>query len=269
MSNEEWGGLDQEVREILAAGAVGRHPSDAELTAYARGELSTAEAERLQEHLGPCRRCTAAVLAVELPRLEGAAAKRLSDAEVSAGVEAIVAGIRQPSVARRDRVWIALAAVLAVACVSLALLATQFRRQVGELEDTLARINPASTLPAADPLAIGPPQTGVPIVDLFPSSVARGETTAPPAIRLPGAAAMVALILTPPSGLSHAAYALRIFDAADSELWRGQARPNEAGAFVVVLPRRFVEVAPARISLYGIDGTSEHLVESYPLRFEL
>ncbi len=269
MSNEERHELDPEIREIFARGDVGRHPSYEQLAAYARGELPESEAERLQEHLGPCRECTAAVLAFEFPRLEAAAADRLPDSEVAADVEAIVAGAGQATVGPRrgehgSRGVLAFAAMLAVACLALAILAARLGRQVGELEDALR----SSRAVATRPEAIAPPQTGVPIVDLYPAGVARGEAAAPRPIQLGGDAAMVALILTPPSGLRHDAYAVRIF-AADGELWRGPARANEAGAFVVVLPRRFAEAGAHRIVLYGTDATREQLLETYPTPFEL
>ncbi len=267
MSNEDSRALDAGIREIFARGDVGQHPSSEELAAYARGELAAAQAERLQEHLGPCRKCTAAVLALEFPRLEAATADRVPDAEVAAGVEAIVSRTRPG--ASRSRTLLAVAAMLAVACLSLALLAVKLQRQVGELDDALQRVRTVSTLPAPGRLATLPPQTNVPIVDLYPSSVARSEAPEPRPIRLPHDAAMVTLILTPPSGLSHDAYALRILDAAGVELWRGPARPGAAAAFVMVLPRRFAEAGADRIELYGIDGRSDRLLETYRVRFEL
>ncbi len=289
MSNQTSDQLDQGIREIFAQATPasplrsraggGQHPSNEELAAYARGELPAAEARGLQEHLGPCRECTAAVLAFGSPRLEAAATDRLSDAEVAAGVEAIVTRARpdsarpdraRPDRARpdraRSRALLAVAAVLTIACVSLALVAVKFRRQVSDLENALARVSAAPALPVPGAM---PPRTGVPIVDLYPSSFARGEAVAPRSIPLPKGAAMVALILTPPSGLSHDAYELRILGAADSELWRGSARRSAAGAFVVVLPRSFAEAGPERIVLYAVDDKGEQLLETYRLRFEL
>jgi hypothetical protein len=157
---------------------------------------------------------------------------------------------------------LAAAAVLAIVSLSLALWFA--RQRVAELEDAVRQAR------GAPPVAVDlSPQTGVPIVDLFPSSVARSESDVPRTIPLAPDAAMVTLILTPPSEPSHDAYALAIADAAGVELWRGAARPGEAGTFVVVLPRRLAEAGASRLELYAIGDGSQRLLETYRVRFEL
>ena len=252
--------FDAEIREVFARRDAGQHPSSEALSAYVRGELSEAEAERIQEHLGLCRQSTALVLALDHASLESAD-DGVPEAEVAASVDAIVSRTHAP----RSRPWplLAAAAVLAVACLSLALLTVKLQRQVGALEGVLSE-----ALATSAPSRLSP-QTGVPIVDLYPSSVARGEATAPRAIPLPDDAGMVTLILNPPPGPAYDAYALRVTGGDDVEIWRGPARPGEAGTFVVVLPRHFAEQGADRIELYGLDGDAQQLLETYWMRFEL
>ncbi|MEM7356656.1 MAG: hypothetical protein AAF657_37920 [Acidobacteriota bacterium] len=267
MSEDDRNALDQEIRALLGASDVGQHPSHDELAAYVRGDLPAAAAERLQEHLGPCRQCTATVLALDLPELEDFEVEALPAAEIVAEVDTIVARTRAEAEPAARRPLLALAAMLAIACLALGIFVVHQQQQLEELEDALLRVAETTSVAQADP-AEGPPQTGVPIVDLYPSSVARGEVSVA-SVAIPGQAAMVVLILTPPSDLSFESYVLRLFDAADRELWRGPARANAAGSFVVVLPRRFAEASPERIVLYGLEGAVERQVEVYRVRFEL
>ena len=258
MSHQDRHELDSQIREIFALDDAGPHPPAEELAAYARGELPAAESERLQAHLGPCRECTAAVLALGSPAEAGG----LPDAEVAAGVEAIVSGVhgrRSPA----GRGWTALAAAAAIAILTLSLALWSAWQRIGELEHAVPQVRTARGSASALDL---PPQTGVPIVDLYPSSVARGEPEEPRAIPLAPDAPMVVLILTPPSGPPHDAYSLRIADAAGVELWRGPTHPGEAGTFVVVLPRRLAGAGV--VELYGGAAGSERLLETYHVRFE-
>ena len=283
MSLQDSDPIDAEIREIFAQADAGPHPSADELTAYARGEMPETAASRVQQHLGPCRECTAMVLALgRTGRTEPgpdhleATPDGLSDADVEASVEAIVAratGHRAPPTAAHPRPrspWtLVAAAVLAVASFSLAWLTLDLRQRLGELEAALqiARASPTFSMPAQPVIDSLPPQTGVPIVDLLPPSVARGET-APP-ILLNAETAMVTLIFTPPSGRSYSAYRLRVLDAEGVELWAGPAQPNPAGTFVLLLPRRFAESGADRVVLEGVDGTALQPLETYALRFEL
>ncbi len=270
--------IDAEIRAVFADIDVGSHPSAKELAAYARDELPEAEERRLQHHLGLCRECTAAVLALDFSDLE-VPPGQLSDAEVADEVEAIMArasdspappagslpALAQPSFRSPSRALFAVAAMLAVACLSLALFTLKIRQQVGELEDALHFARQASVRPTVGDL---PPQTGVPIVDLFPSSVARGETAARP-ISLGSEATMAVLILTPPSGPTLDAYDLQLLDQTGAELWRGPAQLAPAGVFVLLLPRHFAEAGADRVVLYGLEDGSAKPLEIYPLRFEL
>jgi len=281
VSRHQESDLDAEIREIFAQSerSLTEHPTLDQLAAYAHGEASEDVADSTRDHLGQCRECTAVVFAMT------GAADPLPPEEVAAGVDAVMRQVNQERFqndgfvspiarpgnvaalrAQRARVAYALAATLAIACLFLGFFASRLQRDVGELEAALLTLRSASESPVRPPGELARPQTSMPILDLYPSGVVRGES-ADSGFSLPPDAAMVTLLLTPPSGVTSTAYALRVSDSHGQELWRGTARPNIAGAFVLVLPRSLVAAGVSQVRLYAIEGTQERQIEEYAIRF--
>jgi len=115
------------------------------------------------------------------------------------------------------------------------------------------------------------PQINVPIEDLQPREVIRGQGqgSTVQTIEVPSGANLFALILNVVDQESYPDYALEILDQRGKQVWREDGlQPGPVNNFTVALPRRLFPAGGYRIKLYGLRAGRRHLVEEYAVRIQ-
>ncbi len=114
------------------------------------------------------------------------------------------------------------------------------------------------------------PQIDVPIVDLDPSNVTRGNRTGDATkIEPPPTANFFTLILNIAGQPSASTYAVEIVDSDGKQIWRGQRlRVGSDHSVNLTLPRRMIPSGRYLIKLYGLRGANRQHVADYPVLIE-
>jgi len=216
---------------------LGPPPTDEELFAFMRGELSPADEARVRE------------LLIAYPELARAMAEpfpgedeaELSEIEMAVHWNALQKRIHGDATQRRTRAWqwtsAALAAALVVAFVGL----VRFRQ-----ESLAPRVASDAQLLLPD----GQRGAG----DPFPPLTAQGDSFV-----------LMASLINPPP---FPAYQLEIVDAGASNIvWTSAALQRPANdTFQIVVPRSFLAAGKYRIIVYGVNGARQERLASYSLR---
>src|SRR5262245_16514909 len=127
-------------------------------------------------------------------------------------------------------------------------------------EDEIARLRQTVT-------ELSRPQLDAPIVDLDPSSPARGNAAGDAArIEAPPTANIITLILNVTGQPSHSAYAVEILDSNGKQIWRGQrAQKGRDYSVNLTLARRMIPAGRYLIKLYGLRDGKQEPVADYPV----
>jgi hypothetical protein len=220
---------------------LGEPPTDDEILAYTRGELSVEEEERMREHL-VCHPELLRALAVQFPA-EGAAPgdpDSITDEEWPAHWAALQKRmVRGRVVDFRRHAWTALAAVVALAFAGLYWQAEWKARRPHVIAGEVTLLSDARRGPA------GPPQTLAHWLDESGHSVV-----------------LTAVVSDPQE---HDAYRVAILDANGSRaLWRSErVQPRDDQRVAIVVPRSFLLPGNYRIVLYGLEGSREETLAIY------
>ena len=217
---------------------LGPPPTDEELFAFMRGELSPADEARVRE------------LLIAYPELARAMAEpfpdeheaELSEIELAAHWNALQKRIHGDAAQRRTRAWqwtsAALAAALVVAFVGL----VRFRQ-----ESLAPRVASDAQLLLPD----GQRGAG----DLFPPLTAQGDSFV-----------LMASLINPPP---FPAYRLEIVEAdANAHVrWSSPELQRPANdTFQIVVPHAFLAAGKYKIMVYGVNGARQERLASYSLR---
>lgn len=113
---------------------------------------------------------------------------------------------------------------------------------------------------------IDQPQLEVPIVDLDPSPVRGGSSSATFTIDIPPTAKSFTAILNF-SGETYSSYEVEILDTRGRRLWSGQVRgKGESRSINLTLSRSLIANGNYLIKLYGLKDGSRETVAEYPLQ---
>jgi hypothetical protein len=261
------------IREAMAALAHeelrgAKHPATSQFIAYYRGEIPSAEAAAIREHLSLCDDCSALVLdaaeffADEDEEEEAAEATTPSDDVEAAWEElrALVSGAKTPpspptlilppppSIPQRSLVR-SLAFAYGVAAVFAALSVGLFLFK--------------GTSPPQQP------QVNAGFYDLTSSHSERGEGPLPTPVRFRSPDDSAHLILNPEVVADSARYGVRIRDADGGIIWRSEALELQAsGVFHLSLPARAFPPGRYSLELYGIKEDRETLLGIYRIAIE-
>lgn len=242
ISKWDWRSVDREV--MADERRKVEPPSNEELLAYSRGELSAEEEARVRERLIAYPELVRA-LAEPFPR-EGAEPgdpDYLSDEQFEADWAAMQRKMRGRSTegGRIVQFWRAVSAIAAVVAVILGL--GWWR--------TLPRV-------------------------VEPRLVADGEVVLPDGGRGAGTATTVhmrgdSIVLTLPlmGSRRFADYRIAFERASGGRMWRsGIVHPSEDGNFAIVIHRRFAKRGDYRFVVYGVTGEGEQQVATYSVRID-
>ena len=246
------------------------HPETSRLVAYHRGELPPAEAAAIREHLSLCDPCAEVVLdAADFFAAAADAAdeedEETAPADLDAAWEEIRAATgrgqaRPPSPAtpapmpaspppprrplyRSLPFAYGLAATFAVLSLGLVL----FR---------------GASAPSA-------PQVNAGLYDLTSINAERSERTEPKTIRFRSPEDIALLILNPEVASHAPRHGVRIRNAQGGVVWSSEdLEPQEPGGFRLGLTGRGLPAGRYSVELYGITGSQETPVGTYPIVIE-
>jgi hypothetical protein len=248
-------------------------PSSETLVRAGEGTGSGVE-EGLVEHLASCSDCAVEYrLATALrPWAHGAAA----------ALAATALDEHQAVRETRRRLILVLAAAV-LACLGLAGGVTALWQQRRGLETRVAAAE-QETLRNAEGARLGRirdgeiaalrrqlegfdrPQTNVPIVDLFPRDVARGEEATMATLDLSPGTPFVVLILNVPAPTHQTSYFIELRDASGNLAWAGHHRLEGDKALTLGVPTHLLSKDAYRIQLYSEYGERRQVLEQYALR---
>lgn len=209
------------------------HPDPAALLAFQAGELPTAEATAIEEHVAFCRAC--AELLRDLPVLGEAPPSPTPKPELDAAWARFRAGQDEPrETAGRGNVvafekppartsmpsWLAAAASIFVALG----LGWFLGRQT-----------------ASGPAVNSEPRVNAPRTSLFPQGVDRADTSEPHPVVLDPDRGGATLVLNPDGAFPAGDYTLRVVDEAGGNRWQSApVSPSPRGEFTLDLPADFL-----------------------------
>jgi hypothetical protein len=112
------------------------------------------------------------------------------------------------------------------------------------------------------------PALNVPIIDLVPGNVARGEA-GPIVMRVPASARAVTFIVTLATEPLARDHELEIVGPSGTVLWRGEGlRPNAEKTFTVTIPRTYLPPGTCRLRVSLLQDGTRRVVGDYPLTVE-
>lgn len=209
-------------------------PGTETLVAAARGELAGARRDEVAAHFGGCSTC-----AEEFRRLAAGAV----------GEGGALLPFRRPELDRAVRRW--RLAALAAGLVAAALFALQLA---------------APRAPGRDRVAAAP-SLNVPIVDLDPATVLRGETV--PSRRTLGVGPdveLLTLVLNLSRPPAPGEFALELRDARGALRWYGAGlSPTPYDTFTVSMPAALLGEGPVELRLLALGTGEPRVVERYEL----
>lgn len=279
---------------------LGRHLEEDELIAYVRGQLETADVERMQSHLLCCAACAATLKDVAdffEPRREGeeSLSQRAIHREWETFWRRVQAeeGVVTPKGIPRwfvPRAVFALAASLLVAVGLVGFWSWHLRQESQELARqlqaerdrradleqenrrlqeqarALARTYESQIARLESHLAeLREPQPNIPVYDLFSREffVRSGSADVANRIVIPATTRSFSLVLTAENQPEYPSYTIELVDREERLRWRAVGlRRDRHGNFTLTLNRAFLSPGEYRLLLYGQqDGRLRRIAE--------
>lgn len=251
------GGLRGEVASALdpmmerERGDGGPHPAVDELIRYHGGELAEAEEERVRRHLVACAECQA-----DLLDLDGFVNVGRERREGTFPAPAVTSPVRPaaPRPFALSRGLVALAASLLVAVLALGVWVVLERQAARDLRQQVA--------------SLSAPRADVPIVDLLPDSIARGEQADRAPVAWPPGDELVTFVLNLPRAPEVSGFEVDLVGPGGEVTWSGPVERSRYGTFTLGVWRRHLTPGENRVLLHGVGPEGRRLLETYTFRVD-